>query len=961
MLPSAGGAAWNEEYMHGVTIPGVKDPLGFELWNINYYARTQRVHSLKEIETLFRELDMVYTIYFRTQNKPDELIKKLNEKNYEILYWLYEIKKGMNERKKKITYPKWFNEANNNRDTVQNPVPFILPEFQDAYKDSKYMSTIILERENMSPYKGFLTDFLKDLEYEIKGWELLNKDKEKTMKFKYDEGEYEFKIKIGNTRDYLEIYDPSFLFNIKIKKDSQDNLYCYLSYLNWWNRTYYEYLDEEQKKYLKNIPIYICVYFITTLSFIIGCKYIKLQDLSSKKSEPDTETVYESWALYLFQKYTLGRNYYTKYGFFSYPKPEKNLVGDGLKEECQNELNDYATIMNFKLFDNIESAQEFFQNDFFKKVINKRIFAYANFPKTIKALLKFWIEILSLESKKMKVSLDEHQIKEHFSKRKVNELGHILQSKSDFLTKREIGNILSALEEFVTSDFIFDAVKTKNPKLKIDRQFFKQPEHFHFYSYIGKSHKDKFFHLCQLENEKTDPCLAAFKTYEVNINKNPGDDIKIILTPENNPNNDDSDPPELFKKQEPILIEIEDEPETESQQTEDGYATEPKTDSQPGGEDNIGKPTLRRTVTPQDQMMQDMKRLISDPENTGPKSKDEPEDTESGSDGESSKDLEEPDRDQLVVEVTKDNLIDFLFKYEKRDKVNELFANVQDMFDFEYEPKDKKSHIKVEIQTGDQKIVVKANKTIEKNVIIGFYGGIDLNRSLDELDAGVKKKIEKLIDIRKEKLKKYPTTSGEPRKQHFYNEGDPKTVLDVLDYEPSVGKPNLEDTEEIITYKLGAEFENNSTLIVKLSVEQKLALEYYEPQMGLNALVKGVVHWTALVRDAINPRDNNVKLVNGYLVTTKKILTNTQICRYGGRGRVENTHGDDLMPWQSELITDNEKNGKVMEKINHDVNFLEMKEALYEYLKRKQAGTVRGNSPQLGAQIMGHFLSQIPK
>lgn len=960
MLPSAGGAPWDAEYMHGVTIPGVKDPLGFDLWNTNIFERTQRAAFSQDVETLFRELDMVYTIYFRTQNKPDELMKKLNKKNEEILEKLNEIKQ---KGKKRIKYPKWFDEAYKKRDTVQNSVPFISAEFQDAYKESKYMSTLILETEIKPPYKEFLTDFLKDLEYEIKDGGLLNKDKEKTIKFKYDKDEYEFKIKIGNTRDYLEIYDPSFLFNIKIKKDSQDNLYCYLSYLNWWNRTYYKYLDEEQKKYLKNIPIYICVYFITTLSFIIGCKYIKLQDLSSKKSEPDTETVYESWALYLFQKYTLGRNYYTKYGFFSYPKPEKNLIEDDLKKECQYELDDYATIMNFELFDNKESAQEFFKNIFFKPVVNKRIFAYANFPNTIKALLDFWIIILSLKSKEMTVSLNKDQIGEYFSQMDVNESRNILKSQSNSLTKKEIGNILKALEEFVTSDFIFDAVKTKNPKLKIDRQFFKQPEHFHFYSYIGKSHEVKFFDLCQLQNEKTDPCLAAFKTYEVNINKKPGDDIKIILTPQINPNDDDSHPPELFTNQGPILIEIEDEPETESQQTEDGYETEPKTDSQPGGEDNIGKPTLRRTVTPQDQMMQDMKRLISNPENTGPKSKDEPEDTESGSDGETSKDLEEPDRDQLVFEVTKDDLIVFLFKYEKKDKVNELFANVQDKFDFDYALNPQTSpQIKVEFQKKIQKIVVKASKPIEKNVIIGFYGGVDLKRSLDNLDAGVKEKIKRLQDTREKKLEEHPTKSNEPRKQHFYNEGSPNNVLDVLDYKDGNEKPDLEDTEEIITYKLGAGFENNSTFIVKLSDEQKIALEYYESEIGLKEVVKGVVHWTALVRDAINPEDNNVKLVNGYLVTTKKILTNTQICRYGGRGRVKNAHEDVLMPWQSELIRDNERNSEVMKKINNDVNFLEMKEALYEYLKRKHMETgVQETPSQPQAQIMDHFLSQLPK
>ena len=39
----------------------------------------------------------------------------------------------------------------------------------------------------------------------------------------------------------------------------------------------------------------------------------------------------------------------------------------------------------------------------------------------------------------------------------------------------------------------------------------------------------------------------------------------------------------------------------------------------------------------------------------------------------------------------------------------------------------------------------------------------------------------------------------------------------VLDYKDGNEKPDLKDTGEIITYKLGAEFENNSTLIVKLS------------------------------------------------------------------------------------------------------------------------------------------------
>lgn len=945
MLPSAGGAAWDAEYMHDVIISGAKDQIGFDLWNTNIFASTPRGSYSQEVETLFRELDMVYTIYFRTQNKPDELIKKLNEKNKNILEKLEEIKK---KGKKTIKYPEWFDAAYEKRDSdFQNTVPFILPEFQDAYKESKYMSTLILETETTSPYKGFLTDFLKDLEYGIKDGVLLNKDKEKTIKFSYDEVEYEFKIKFGNTRDYLEIYDPSFLFNIKIKKDSQDNLYCYLSYLNWWNRTYYEYLDEEQKKYLKNIPIYICVYFITTLSFIFGCKYIKLQDLSSKKSDPDKEAVYESWALYLFQKYTLGRNYYTKYGFFEFPKPDENLIEDGLKIKCQSELDDYATIMNFELFDkdNIESARLFFKNDFFKKVINKRIFAYAKFHNTIKALLDFWITILSLEKKEMKVSLDENQIKEYFIYSTPVEMSRILKSNPEVLTKQDIGKILTALENFVTSEFIFDAVKTKNPGLKIDRQFFQSPEKFHFYSYISKS-GPKSFDLCQLENEKTDPCLAAFKTYKVDINKELDDDIKIILNPITQPNNDDSDPPEPG-----ILIEIDYDSEIESQQTEDEYETTPKPASQPGGEDNIHEPILQR------QMMLDMKKLSSNPEKTGPTFKNGPEDTESGSDGETSTDLKEPDRDQIAFEVTKNDLIDFLFKYEKKDKVNELFANVQDKFDFDYTPRISSSHIKVEFQTDIQKIVVRANKPIEKNVIIGFYGGIDLKRSLDNFDAGVKEKIKRLQKIRENKLKERPTQSNEPRKQHFYKEGEPNTVLDVLDYNPSVEKPDLEDTEEIITYKLGAEFENNSTLIVKLSDEQSAWL-FVEDSVRWKQILPHV-HWTALVRDAINPEDNNVKLVNGYLVTTKKIKTNTQICRYGGRGRGENAHERGLMPWQSELITDNEKNGKVMKKINNDVIFLEMKEALYEYLKRKQAETVRGNSPQ--PQIMGHFLSQIPK
>lgn len=942
MLPSAGGAAWNAEYMHEVIIPGVKDPPGFDLWNTHFFANTPRVSYLQEVETLFRELDMVYTIFFRVENKSEELKEKLWLKNKEILQTLKKIK---NDSKKKITYPKWFDPTYEKRDSdFQNTVPFILPEFQDAYKKSKYMSTIILETEIKSPYKGFLTNFLKDLEYGIKDGVLLNKDKKKTIKFTYNKVEYEFKIKFGNTRDYLEIYDPSFLFNIKIKKDSQDNLYCYLSYLNWWNRTYYKYLDEEQKKYLKNIPIYICVYFITTLSFIFGCKYIKLQDLSSKKSDPDTEAVYESWALYLFQKYTLGRNYYTKYGFFSLPKPEKNLIGDDLKEECQYELDDYKTIMNFKLFDNIESAQVFFKNEFFKKVINKRIFAYAGFPNTIKALLDYWITILNLEKKVMTVSLDEDQIKEYFSLRKESEMKNILQSKSDVLTKHDIGKILTALEEFVTSDFIFDAVKTKNPGLKIDLQFFQYPGNSHFYSYISQS-DHKSFDLCQLDNVQTDPCLAAFKTYEVNINNEP-DNIKIILAPLSSPNFDDSNDPEPFTNQGPISIEID-------------YSTESENESQPGGEDNIGKPTLRRTVTPEDQMMQDMKRLISNSENTGPKSKDEPEDTESGSDGETSTDLEEPDRDQIDFEVTKVDLIDFLFKYEKKDKVNGLFANVQDKFDFDYALNPQTSpQIKVEFQKKIQKIVVRANQMIEKNVIIGFYGGIDLERSLDNFDAGVKEKIKRLQKIRENKLKERPTQSNEPRKQHFYKEGESNTVLDVLDYKDGNEKPDLKDTGEIITYKLGAEFENNSTLIVKLSDLQMAAL--YAEESRWKQVVSNV-HWTALVRDAINPEDNNVKLVNGYLVTTKKILSGTQICRYGGRGRSENAHESCLMPWQSELITDNERNSKVMTEINNNENFLEMKEALYEYLKRKHAETVRGNSPQPQAQIMGHFLSQIPK
>lgn len=955
MLPSAGGAAWDAEYMDDVIIPGAKDQIGFDLWNTNIFASTPRVFFSQEVETLFRELDMVYTIYFRTQNKPDELIKKLNEKNKKILERLEEIQKEIQKQKKGFKYPKWFNKTNENRDTVQNPVPFILPEFQDAYKESKYMSTIILETEITSPYKGFLTDFLKDLEYGIKDGELLNKDKEKTIKFTYNKVECEFKIKFGNTRDYLEIYDPSFLFNIKIKKDSQNNLYCYLSYLNWWNRTYYKYLNEEQKKYFSNIPIYMCVYFITTLSFIFGCKYIKLQDLSSKKSEPDTEVVYESWALYLFQKYTLGRNYYTKYGFFSLPIPEKTLIGDDLKKECQYELDDYKTIMNFKLFDkdNIKSAQEFFNNDFFKKVKYKRIFAYAEFPNTIKALLNYWIIILNLEKKVMTVSLDKDQIKEYFIYSTPLELERILNSKSDVLTKYEIGDMLTALEEFVTSDFIFDAVKSENPGLKIDLQFFQSPGDSRFYSYISQS-GPKNFDLCQLEDEKREPCLAAFKPYEVNINNEP-DDIKIILDPRTPPNFDDGDPPEQG-----ILIEIDYGSGNESQKTEDGYETEPQPASQPG-EDNIGKPILRRTVTPEDQMMQHMKRLISNPEKTGPTFKNGPEDTESGSDGETSTDLEEPDRDQIDFEVTKVDLIDFLFKYEKKDKVNELFANVQDKFDFDYTPRISPSHIQIGFQTGNQKIVVKTNQAIEKNVIIGFYGGIDLERRLDELDAGVKEKIKRLQDIRKEKLKERPTLSGEPRQQHFYKEGASDTVLDVLDYKDGNEKPDLKDTEEIITYKLGAGFENHSTLIVKLSEIRKNAVDLCQNNREFKRNVLPYVHWTALVREAIKPEDNNVKLVDGYLVTTKKIKPNTQICRYGGRGRGENAHESVLMPWQSELIKEEGKNGKVMEKINHDVNFLEMKEALYEYLKRKHTKTVRGHSPQPQEQIMGHFLSQIPK
>jgi len=942
MLPSAGGAAWDQEYMHQVTMPKDKDPLGFDLWNTNIFASTRRDLFLQEVETLFRELDMVYTIYFRTQNKPDELIKKLNEKNKKILERLNEIKKEIQKQKKGFKgfkYPEWFDAAYEKRDSdFQNDVPFISLEFQDAYKKSKYMSTLILERETKSPYKIFLTDFLKDLEYEIKdeNLELLNKNKEKKIKFTYNKVECEFKIKFGNTRDYLEIYDPSFLFNIKIKKDSQNNLYCYLSYLNWWNGTYYDYLNEEQKTYLKNIPIYMCVYFITTLSFIFGCKYIKLQDLSSKKSDPATEVVYESWALYLFQKYTLGRNYYTKYGFFSLPNPEKTLIGDDLKKKCQDELDDYATIMNFKLFDknNIESARLFFKNDFFKKVINKRIFAYANFPNTIKALLDFWITILSLEKKVMEVSLDENQIKAHFYYSTPQELDRILTSKPDVLTKQDIGKILTALEEFVISGFIFDAVKTKNSGLKIDKQFFKEPDMARFYSYISQS-DHKSFDLCQLENEKTDPCLAAFKTYAVNINNKP-DDIKIILTPDSTPNNDDSyEPPNRV-----ILIEFVDESENESQS---------ETASQPGGEDKIVEATLPRELTPRGEMMQNSQET-NDPSEDDPPQRNGNETST------------HPDRDQIDFEVTKVDLIDFLFKYEKKDKVNELFANVQDKFDFDYTLNPQTSpQIKVEFQKKIQKIVVRANQVIEKNVIIGFYGGIDLERSLDNLDEGVKEKIKRLQKIRDNKLKERPTQSNKPRKQHFYKEGEPNTVLDVLDYKDGNEKPDLKDTEEIITYKLGADFENNSTLIVKLSAEQKLALEYYESEIGLNAWVKGVVHWTALVRDAINPRDNNVKLVDGYLVTTKKIITNTPICRYGGRGRGENAHEDDLMPWQSELIRDNERNGDVMEKINHDVNFLEMKEALYEYLKRKQAETVRGDSPQPQAQIMGHFLSQIPK
>lgn len=947
MLPSAGGAAWDAEYMHGVTIPGVKDPLGFDLWNTNIFERTERAAFSQDVETLFRELDMVYTIYFRTQNKPDELMKKLNKKNEEILEKLNEIEQ---KSKKRIRYPNWFVEAYKKRDTVQNSVPFISAEFQDAYTKSEYMSTVILEREKGSPYNEFLTDFLKDLEYGIKdeNLELLNKNKEKTIKFTYNKVEYEFKIKFGNTRDYLEIYDPTFLFNIKIKKDSQDNLYCYLSYLNWWNRTYYDYLNDEQKTYLKNIPIYICVYFITTLSFIFGCKYIKLQDLSSKKSDPEREAVYESWALYLFQKYTLGRNYYTKYGFFSLPNPEKNLIGVDLKKECQDELDGYATIMNFELFENIESAPQFFKKDFFKPVINKRIFAYANFPNTIKALLEFWITILNLEKKVMDVSLDVDQIKKCFSRIKQRELMYILQSKSDVLTKHDIDNILTALEEFVTSDFIFDAVKTENPELKIDRQFFQHPDHFHFYSYISKSGPG-VFDLCQLENEQKDPYLAAFKTYEVNINNEP-DDIKIILTPNTTPNFDDGNDPEPeFTNQWPISIEIDYSTENDSQKTEDGSQTTPKPASQP---------ILRRTATPKDRMVQDMKRLSSNPEKTGPTFKNGPEDTESGSDSETSTDLEETDPDQIDFEVTKVDLIDFLFKYEKKDKVNELFANVQDKFDFDYTLNPKTSpQIKVEFQKKIQKIVVRANQVIEKNVIIGFYGGIDLELSLDNLDEGVKEKIKRLQKIRENKLKEHPTQSNKPRKQHFYKEGASDTVLDVLDYKDGNEKPDLKDTGEIITYKLGAGFENNSTLIVKLSQHQKDELptdEFFQRKPA-------TVHWTALVRDAINPEDNNVKLVDGYLVTTKKILSGTQICRYGGRGRVENAHEDVLMPWQSELITDNERNGEVMEKINHDVNFLEMKKALYEYLKRKQAETVGGNSPQPQAQIMGHFLSQIPK
>lgn len=956
MLPSAGGAAWNAEYMHDVIIPGAKDQIGFDLWNTNIFESTERPNNSERVETLFRELDMVYTIYFRTQNKPDKLLKKLNEKNKNILKELHTIFQENMKRRKNTKYPVWFRKAYDNKDTVQTPVPFISSEFQDAYTKSEYMSTVILEREKGSPFNEFLTDFLEDLEYKIEDMnlKLLNKDKEKTIKFKYDEDEYEFKIKIGNTRDYLEIYDPTFLFNIKIKKDSQDNLYCYLSYLNWWNRTYYDYLDDIQKKYLKNIPIYICVYFITTLSFIFGCKYIKLQDLSSKKSDPDTEAVYESWALYLFQKYTLGRNYYTKYGFFELPKPEKNLIEDGLKKECQYELDDYATIMNFKLFDkdNIESARLFFKNDFFKKVINKRIFAYAKFHNTIKALLDFWITILSLEKKVMKVSLDENQIKEYFYYSTPLELERILTSNPDVLTKQDIGKILTALENFVTSEFIFDAVKTKNPGLTIDRQFFQSPGNFYFYSYISKSDPESF-DLCQLENVTTDPCSAAFKTYDVEMNKEHGGDIKIILDPRTRPNNDDGDPPEPG-----ILIEIDYGSENESQRTEDGYETAPKPASQPGGEDNFGEPILQRTETPKSKMMLDMKKLSSNPEKTGPTFKNGPEDTESGSDGETSTDLKEPDRDQIVFEVTKVDLIDFLFKYEKKDKVNELFANVQDKIDFDYKPRIPSSHIKVDFQKKKKKIVVLANQAIEKNVIIGFYGGIDLERSLDNFDAGVKEKIKRLQKIRENKLKERPTQSNEPRKQHFYKEGESNTVLDVLDYKDGNEKPDLKDTGEIITYKLGAEFENNSTLIVKLSDLQMAAL--YAEESRWKQVVSNV-HWTALVRDAINPEDNNVKLVNGYLVTTKKILSGTQICRYGGRGRGENAHESCLMPWQSELITDNERNSKVMTEINNNENFLEMKEALYEYLKRKQATTVRGNSPQPQAQIMGHFLSQIPK
>ena len=68
MLPSDGGAAWNAEYMHDVIIPGAKDPPGFDLWNTHFFANTPRAY-LQKVETLFRELDMVYTIFFRVENK----------------------------------------------------------------------------------------------------------------------------------------------------------------------------------------------------------------------------------------------------------------------------------------------------------------------------------------------------------------------------------------------------------------------------------------------------------------------------------------------------------------------------------------------------------------------------------------------------------------------------------------------------------------------------------------------------------------------------------------------------------------------------------------------------------------------------------------------------------------------------------------------------------------------------